>query len=743
MMPPPHGYPGMPMYAPYPPHPPPHMQMPGPPPPGFQHMHHFPPPVHTAPAPSIPRPPSPSTQEVRQTEPLPHDLSNSEALAKNFGVSAAIVGDLKLTPNAIDTEDLAVGSSGLASRRDRDIAAPHDSAKWVTVTTRASQASSPIMATPASDAPDIIWLPKDRDMVRNVLDAYFTRLNYHRPVFTRSTFEKTLETLYAGTAPHDPGYVCSLYLILALGTLSELNHRVNGAEKEGQTINPGPGLRKLLPADWPSSEEFFDRALAVKPDLRVTISSLQALILLHWYLYTERQGRTLWRLVGSMVRLAIELGLHHDPHVVPSEENPDALVFSEEECQLRIRLWAIVLLHDRGTSILLGRPLAIAPSDSNTPRPGRGKPNELSEHFSLSAPIAEIQADIINSLYAPTRQSADSIMRHASRILKSMVEFRRQLPDSYKWYFNGTDDWALEKRKKLVQDITEDEGLTLLKIGITRILLLRALFSSKELPFHSRLRALIDAIVTSHNIIVVHHQLIRFPDIAFFVSPIPLHIAAMVILYGHMSKCDRLPREVALEDVWMALDMLPSFRWRWERKDLKGGHPLIAKLAEEVLKVNLHQVSPTAPPMLISEADWDTDVAYSPKSQHPATPTLSSPYPPSPYTKSPTVGPTIKGSPGKPSMAHLHSTSSRDEKLAEVPPGLFYPFYPENPSTGSSTSALLNASQSISSFGFQPSQESFMLEEKDQAPATAGMHVWPPNGHTDGRNMQPPFNPMT
>lgn len=211
----------------------------------------------------------------------------TQALAKNFGVSAAIVGDLKLTPNAIDTEDLAVGSSGLASRRDRDIAAPHDSAKWITVTTRASQASSPIMATPASDAPDIIWLPKDRDMVRNVLDAYFTRLNYHRPVFTRSTFEKTLETLYAGTAPHDPGYVCSLYLILALGTLSELNHRVNGAEKEGQTINPGPGLRKLLPADWPSSEEFFDRALAVKPDLRVTISSLQALILLHWYLYTE------------------------------------------------------------------------------------------------------------------------------------------------------------------------------------------------------------------------------------------------------------------------------------------------------------------------------------------------------------------------------------------------------------------------------------------------------------------------
>jgi hypothetical protein len=34
-----------------------------------------------------------------------------------------------------------------------------------------------------------------------------------------------------------------------------------------------------------------------------------------------------------------------------------------------------------------------------------------------------------------------------------------------------------------------------------------------------------------------------------------------------------------IEDVWMALDILPHFRWRWERKDLNGGHPLIFKLA--------------------------------------------------------------------------------------------------------------------------------------------------------------------
>lgn len=198
--------------------------------------------------------------------------------------------------------------------------------------------------------------------------------------------------------------------------------------------------------------------------------------------------------MGSLVRLSIELGLHHDP---TTQMNPSTHqnIFTTEESQLRIRLWGIVLVHDRGTSILLGRPLGIAPSDFNTPRPTRpshARIIDFSEHFELSHPVAEIQADIINSLYAPRRQNGDTIMRNATRIIKRMLEFRRGMPDKYKFYFSGTNDWPLDKKSQLVQEITEDEGLTLLKIGISRILLLRALFSSKELSYAQRHRALVD-----------------------------------------------------------------------------------------------------------------------------------------------------------------------------------------------------------------------------------------------------------
>ncbi|KAI0293830.1 hypothetical protein BC826DRAFT_1141248 [Russula brevipes] len=732
-------YPPMPPYYPGPggaPYaPPPHMQ----PPPGYNpHLHpmfqHPPQPLPSQPLPPaqpVPRPLSSAgpVQDIKGGDPGSHDMSNPRALAKSFGVAPDIVQDLKLAPQPLDREDIAIGSHGLISGRDAitaEAAFQHDANKWVVIPLgRNSVMSSP---NAAGSAPTLsVFLPKDRESVQSIVDVYFERLNYHRPVFLRHEFEAWLAQLYTGDAQqHDPGFLCSVYLVFALGTLSELNHRACGLDREARS-KPGSSssggsaggspsssninVKTLMPPEWPAHEEFFQRALAIKPDLRVTISSLQALILLQWYLYTERQGRTLWRLVGSMVRLE---------HI------------RRLECQLRIRLWGIVLVHDRGTSLLLGRPLAIGPNDTNTPHPARPKNSrpDVSEHFLLSSPIAQIQADIINSLYSPHGQSADSTMRHATRVVKSLVEFRRQLPERYKRYFGGTADWSLEEKTKLVQDITEDEGLTLLKIGIARILLLRALFSNKDLEFPQRHKALLDAIVVSHNIIVVHNQLLRFPDISFFVSPIPLHIAAMVILFGHMSRCDALTRQVALEDVWMALDMLPSFRWRWERKEMTGSHPLIATLAEKVLGVNLRQAGPSSHPVLMPEVDWELEGTNSPITTHTtaSTPTLGT------YTHGASGTPSFPGSPpiGPPN-------GNGGDEAAEVPVNLFYPFYSDatavaaaaaagpNGSGGDYTQLLAQAAAAHQPAGpwGASSEESYMLEEKDVGvPVPSPMNMW-------------------
>ena len=83
-------------------------------------------------------------------------------------------------------------------------------------------------------------------------------------------------------------------------------------------------------------------------------------------------------------------------------------------------------------------------------------------------------------------------MRHATRIVKSVVKFTSRLPERYQKYFKGSEHLLLEDSNKLVEEITEDEGLTLLKIGIARFLLLHVLFNYEALVMPQRQKALLN-----------------------------------------------------------------------------------------------------------------------------------------------------------------------------------------------------------------------------------------------------------
>jgi len=197
----------------------------------------------------------------------------------------------------------------------------------------------------------------------------------------------------------------------------------------------------------------------------------------------------------------------------------------------------------------------------------------------------------------------------------------------------------------------------------------------------------------------------------------------------------------------MALDMLPRFRWRWERKDLNGGHPLIEKLAERVMDINLHQIGPTVHPTLMSEPDWNSDIpppSVQAKSQQ-TTPTL-----PHTYTNnSETVGYGPQAlSASVATTIGTDVSTPHDKHLIDVPTGLFYPFYPESqfgierlngapplpestgnggngqPSSTDFTHLLATAAPSDGTYGCQPSQDSFMLEEKDTNAHHAAMQAW-------------------
>jgi hypothetical protein len=107
----------------------------------------------------------------------------------------------------------------------------------------------------------------------------------------------------------------------------------------------------------------------------------------------------------------------------------------------------------------------------------------------------------------------------------------------------------------------------------------------------------------------MHAILTSIPDIGFFVSPLPLHLAAITIIYGQSCGFTTLTYETGYEDVQSALHITPALRWKWERKDASGGvHPITLELANRVFK---RKPSMSDRPKQLSdfmpEVDWNDD----------------------------------------------------------------------------------------------------------------------------------------
>ena len=169
---------------------------------------------------------------------------------------------------------------GVPVIRDTVVSKPRDPAAW-------TETAIPRSSTHQAQQ---FLLPREREIVNQVLTTYFTDLNPYRAIFDEADVREKIDVLYSSISSDgdvrasvaagkhhdvidDSGFLCCVYLILALGTLCVQNRRIHQAERVEEI--------------WPSHEEFYDLALALKPDLQNSISTLQALLILHWYLFTE------------------------------------------------------------------------------------------------------------------------------------------------------------------------------------------------------------------------------------------------------------------------------------------------------------------------------------------------------------------------------------------------------------------------------------------------------------------------
>lgn len=225
----------------------------------------------------------------------------------------------------------------------------------------------------------------------------------------------------------------------------------------------------------------------------------------------------------------------------------------------------------------------------------------------------------------------------------------------------------------------------------------------------------------------------------------------MIIIYGVMCDCSILERQRSLDDVWLALSMLPHLRWRWERKDMQGMHPIISKIAEKVFKVNFSQIKEEySPGALIPEIPTSEYDAAELRPQSALKGKMgrwsanSSPVPQggaydsqrSPVVSSSSSALMAPGLIHRPTPQLASSMQPWPEPLV----GLFYPFDQENPANlqrwpnypqGSSGHPDAPSSvppevsmppgsptfyRSMGAVGCQPGQQSFINEENDKTP---------------------------
>lgn len=112
------------------------------------------------------------------------------------------------------------------------------------------------------------------------------------------------------------------------------------------------------------------------------------------------------------------------------------------------------------------------------------------------------------------------------------------------------------------------------------------------------------AVITAHNVLMVQTQLAMSPEVSFFTSPVPVHVAAMIIIFASISKVETLAWGQAREDVGLALKLVPLFRWRWQPRQDESSHTLILRLADKVYGAMEVEQGPLSPPMLLDEMYW-------------------------------------------------------------------------------------------------------------------------------------------
>ncbi|KAF2092151.1 hypothetical protein K490DRAFT_18591, partial [Saccharata proteae CBS 121410] len=208
-----------------------------------------------------------------------------------------------------------------------------------------------ITETPFSLPPSTSFthLLPDKKTARVLVDSFFVNTHGFMQVFDRHAFFATLDNCYADPLNAEPSWLCLLNLVFAIGLMLALPR--SGTE-EAHIIE------KLQNQHADRAEVFYFNAKSLNDPLTgfedADFWSVQALLLMSYYMLVKSKRNMAFALLGMAVRSAYALGLHREETMI---------IFSLDEQAARRNLWKSLFVMDRFLSFSLGRPTAISEDD--------------------------------------------------------------------------------------------------------------------------------------------------------------------------------------------------------------------------------------------------------------------------------------------------------------------------------------------------------------------------------------------
>ncbi|KAK7207840.1 fungal-specific transcription factor domain-containing protein [Myxozyma melibiosi] len=195
----------------------------------------------------------------------------------------------------------------------------------------------------SSELPPAIDALPNRASAETLADSFFaTRWPQHpfihRPHFFVNQFENTF-MMNDVKAPSSDTFIT--LMILAIGAID---------------------MRKLKIRHQYEPLQYYQTAMEYHIDALIAgddLQSIQGLILLTMFAINEPRSLNVWHVVGIMIRMCIDMGLHRQP----SSSIP---LYQRE---IRKRIFWCAYIFDRSVSLALGRPVTIADSDINVDLP--------------------------------------------------------------------------------------------------------------------------------------------------------------------------------------------------------------------------------------------------------------------------------------------------------------------------------------------------------------------------------------